>query len=114
MSVGSAGAVAPAPTAPPPAVVMVDWPATGRELAGNVADGLDQLLRHPTDGGKHFAQGQAGQHPTSLLDAVFAFARGPFFQSVVNLMADSACLLDRFPHGEDQTGDGNLRPLREV
>ena len=57
MAVGSAGAMAPAPTSPPAVVVMMDWLAARRELAGNVSDGLDQFLGHPANRRKDFAQG---------------------------------------------------------
>ena len=84
------------------------------ELAGHVADGLNQLLGHPADGGENFAQGKTGQNPAALLDAVFAFPGGAFFQRMVDLMADSSCLLDGFAHGEDETGDRVIRPLLKV
>jgi len=88
----------PAPTSPPAAVVMVDWFAAGRELARNVADGLDQLLGHPADGGENFPQGKPGQNAPALLDSMFALAGGPFFERVVDLVTDPAGLLNRLAH----------------
>lgn len=98
MAVGSAGAMPPAPTSPPTAVVGMGWLATRGELAGDVADGLDQLLGHPTDGGENLAQGEPRQNAPALLNAVLAFAGGPFFQGVVDLMTDPAGLLNRLAH----------------
>jgi hypothetical protein len=74
------------------------WLATRGELAGDVADGLDQLLGHPADGGENLAQGKPGQNAPALLDPVLAFAGGPFFQGVVDLMTDPAGLLNRLAH----------------
>ena len=98
MAVGSAGAMPPAPTSPPTAVVGMGWLATRGELAGDVADGLDQLLGHPTDGGENLAQGEPRQNAPALLNAVLAFAGGPFFQGVVHLVTDPAGLLNCLAH----------------
>ncbi len=39
----------------------VGWFAPRSELAGDVADGLDQFLGHPADRGENFAQGESRQ-----------------------------------------------------
>jgi len=79
-----------------------------------MADRLHQFLGHPADGRQHLTQGKAGEHPTPLLDAVFTLAGGPFFEGMIDLVADPAGLLDGFPHGKDEAGDGHLRPLLQV
>jgi hypothetical protein len=49
-----------------------------------------------------------------LLDPVFAFPGGTFFQRMIHLMANPACLLDGFAHGVDQARDRAVRPLLQV
>ena len=114
MTVGTAGSVTPASSSPSPVPAgMRRFPARG-EFAGDMTDGLNQLLGHPTDGGKHLPQGQPRQDATPLLDPMLAFPGGPFFQGVIDLMTDPAGLLHGLPHGKNQTGDRCLRPLLEV
>ena len=110
----AAGATTSTPSAPPPSMMGVGWFAPRSELAGDVADGLDQFLGHPTDGGENLTQRQPGQNATALLDPVFTFAGGPFFQRVVDLVPDPAGLLHGLSHGKDETGNGHLRPLLQV
>ena len=95
MAVGSTRSAAPATTAAPAPMVMMGRLAARGELAGDVADGLNQFLGHPTDGGEDLPEGQTRQDPPALLDAVFALAGGPFFQCVVDLVTDPAGLLNR-------------------
>ena len=52
----AAGATASATSASPPSVRVVGRFATGRELTGHLANGLDQFLGHPTDGGENLAE----------------------------------------------------------
>ena len=84
------------------------------KLAGDLAHGLHQLLGHPADRGKNFAQGESREQPPALLDTVFALARGSFLEGVIHAVADPAGLLDSLLHGKNQTRDGHLRPLRKV
>ena len=79
-----------------------------------MANDLDELLGHPTDGGENLTQRQPGQNATALLDPVFTFAGGPLFQRVVDLVPDPAGLLHGLSHGKDETGNGHLRPLLQV
>ena len=82
-------------------MAMVDGHASRGEFAGDVPDGLDQLLGHPTDGGENFAQREAGKDPAALLNAMFALAGGPLFQGVVHRVTDPTCFLDGLAHRED-------------
>ena len=110
----AAGATTSTPSAPPPSMMGVGWFAPRSELAGDVADGLDQFLGHPADRGENFAQGESRQDAAAWLDAVFAFAGGPLFQGVVDLVPDPAGLLHGLSHGKDETGNGHFRPLLQV
>ena len=45
---------------------------------------------------------------------MLTLAGGPFFEGMIDLVADPAGFLDGFPHGKDEAGDGCLRPLLQV
>jgi hypothetical protein len=79
-----------------------------------MANRLNQFLGHPADGRENFAQRKSGQDAAALLDPVFAFPGGTFFQRMIHRMANPACLLNSFAHGEDQAGDRVVRPLLQV
>lgn len=51
------GAAAPTTTTAPTAVMGMHWLAPRGQLAGHLADGLDQFLGHPADRRENFAQG---------------------------------------------------------
>lgn len=57
MAVVAAGTATPATTAASTAVMGMGGLAPWGEFAGDVPDGLDQLLGHPADSGKNLAQG---------------------------------------------------------
>ena len=114
MAVGPAGVVAPAAAASAPTAVGVGGFPAGGEFSGDLADGLDQLLGHPADGGEDLAERETGEDAAPLLNPVFAFAGGPFFEGVIHFMADPAGFLDGLAHGKNEAGNGNLRPLRKM
>jgi hypothetical protein len=106
--------VAPAAAASAPTAVGVGGFPAGGEFSGDLADGLDQLLGHPADGGEYLAERETGEDAAPLLNPVFAFAGGPFFEGVIHFMADPAGFLDGLAHGKNEAGNGNLRPLRKM
>ena len=114
MAVGPAGVLAPAAATSSPTAVGVGGFPAGGEFSGDLADGLDKLLGHPADGGEDLAERKTREDAAPLLNPVFAFAGGPFFEGVVHFMADPAGFLDGLAHGKNEAGNGNLRPLRKM
>jgi len=80
---------------------MVGWGASARYLSGDVTDCLDQATGHPADRSEKLPNREAGQAKSAWLggfEAVFAFAGGPAFQLVIDLMSNSACFFNRLLH----------------
>jgi hypothetical protein len=80
---------------------MMGWSASARYLSGDVTDCLDQATGHPADRSEKLPNREAGKTEASRfggLEAVFAFASGPAFQLVIDLMSNSAGFFNRLLH----------------
>ena len=84
---------------------MLGFPTA--DPTGDLGQGLDQALRHPSGGGNDFPDGKSGQQTSTPWGyAVLALAGRAFFQLLIHLVSDPASLLDRLLHGKNKTRDG--------
>ncbi|KRO60805.1 MAG: hypothetical protein ABR82_06320 [Verrucomicrobia subdivision 6 bacterium BACL9 MAG-120507-bin52] len=96
---------------------MVGWGAPAGDLAGDVADGLNQTTGHPADGRQQLADGKSGKAQATRfggLETVLTFAGRSPFQLVIYLVANSACFFDRLLHRKNKTGDRLIWELVET
>ncbi len=93
------------------------WGAPAGDLAGDVADGLNQTTGHPADGRQQLADGKSGKAQATRfggLETVLTFAGRSPFQLVIYLVANSACFFDRLLHRKNKTWDRLIWELVEA
>jgi hypothetical protein len=77
------------------------WSVTTGDFTGHVSNSTDEATGHPTDRSEKLPNRNSGKTEATRfggLETMFAFASGPSFQLVIDLMSDSAGFFNRLFH----------------